>query len=274
MVPYMLCMALVELTTIAPHVRLLTLNEPATRNAISFDLTTELYATLDVLQKDNDCSVVVLTGADDAFCSGMNLDKMGIPPNCEGLPMSRIAIRSMQYISGVIPAMRAIPQPVIAAINGPAYGGGLCLSLGADIRVASETASFCFAGVHHGLTGAEMGISYLLPRAIGSSNASEILLTGRRYDAAAALRMGLVSEVHPSDALLQAAVDMAKEIDGWSTHGISMTKRVLWSSHECGSLAAAIDLEDRNQMLVRMTTKNFEESMAARAEGRKPHFED
>ena len=267
-------MPLVELSTAAPRVRILTLNEPETRNAISFDLTAELYQALEALHKDNDCSVVVLTGASGAFCSGMNLDKMGIPPNCEGLPMSRIAIRSMQYISGLIPAMRGIPQPIIAAINGAAYGGGLCLSLGADIRLASESTSFCFAGVHHGLTGAEMGISYLLPRAVGSSNASEILLTGRRYDASDALRMGLVSQVHSDDTLLDRAIDMAKEIDAWSTHGISMTKRVLWSSPECGSLAAAIDLEDRNQMLVRMTTKNFEESMAARAEGREPDFID
>ncbi|MBW2376855.1 MAG: enoyl-CoA hydratase/isomerase family protein [Deltaproteobacteria bacterium] len=267
-------MALVELSTAAPHIRLLTLNEPETRNAISFDLTAELYRALDALHKDNDCSVVVLTGASGAFCSGMNLDEMGIPPNCEGLPMSRIAIRSMQYISGLIPAMRGIPQPIIGAINGAAYGGGLCLSLGADIRLASESASFCFAGVHHGLTGAEMGISYLLPRAVGSSNASEILLTGRRYGADDALRMGLVSQVHPDDTLLDRAIEMAKEIDAWSTHGISMTKRVLWSSPECGSLAAAIDLEDRNQMLVRMTTKNFEESMAARSESRKPEFKD
>ena len=267
-------MALVELSTPAPHIRLVTLNEPETRNAISFKLTTELYAVLEVLQNDNDCSVVVLTGASGAFCSGMNLAEMGIPPNCKGLPMSRIAIRSMQYISGLIPAMRGIPQPIIGAIDGPAYGGGLCLALGADIRLASDSASFCFAGVHHGLTGAEMGVSYLLPRAVGSSNANEILLTGRRYDAQAALRMGLVSEVCSEGTVLESAIGMAKEIDGWSTHGISMTKRVLWSSPECGSLAAAIDLEDRNQMLVRMTTKNFEESMAARAEGRKPEFED
>ena len=267
-------MALVELTTVAPHIRLLTLNEPETRNAISFELTTELYGALEALHADNDCSVVVLTGAAGAFCSGMNLDRMGIPPNCKGLPMSRIAIRSMQYISGLIPAMRRIPQPIIAAINGAAYGGGLCLALGADIRLAGQSASFCFAGVHHGLTGAEMGISYLLPRAVGSSYANEILLTGRRYEAAAALKMGLVSELHDDAVLLDRAIDVAKEIDGWSTHGISMTKRVLWSSPECGSLAAAIDLEDRNQMLVRMTTKNFEESMAARAEGRKPEFDD
>lgn len=267
-------MALVELSSPSPQVRLLTLNEPETRNAISFKLTTELYAALEALHKDNDCSVVVLTGASGAFCSGMNLAEMGIPPNCEGLPMSRIAIRSMQYISGLIPAMRGIPQPIIGAINGAAYGGGLCLALGTDIRLANESASFCFAGVHHGLTGAEMGVSYLLPRAVGSSNASEILLTGRRYDAGDALRMGLVSAVHSDDSLLERALDMAKEIDAWSTHGISMTKRVLWSSPECGSLGAAIDLEDRNQMLVRMTTKNFEESMAARAEGRTPEFTD
>ena len=104
-------MALVEISIPAPHVRLLTLNEPETRNAISFNLTTVLYAALGQLQEDNDCSVVVLTGSGGAFCSGMNLDEMGIPPNCEGLPMSRIAIRSMQYISGLIPAMRGIPGP-------------------------------------------------------------------------------------------------------------------------------------------------------------------
>ena len=267
-------MALVQLTTIRPHIRLLTLNEPNTRNAISFELATELYGALEALYKDNDCSVVVMTGAGAGFCSGMNLDQMGMPPDCEGMPMSRIAIRSMQIISGLIPAMRNIPQPIVAAINGAAYGGGLALTLGTDIRLAGELASFCFAGVHHGLTGAEMGISYLLPRAVGSSNANEILLTGRRYDANDALRMGLVSQVHSDDTLLDRAVELAEEIEKWSTHGMSMTKRVLWSSPECGSLAAAIDLEDRNQMLVRMTTKNFEESMAAREEGRKPVFED
>ena len=128
-------MALVELTTPAPHIRVLTLNEPETRNAISFDLTTELYAALDALHKDNDCSVVVMTGAADAFCSGMNLAEMGIPPNCEGMPMSRIAIRSMQYISGIIPAMREIPQPIIGAINGSAFGGGLCLALGGAVWI-------------------------------------------------------------------------------------------------------------------------------------------
>jgi enoyl-CoA hydratase len=267
-------MPLVEVTRPKPHVCLVTLNEPGTLNAISFDLTTALYAVLDALRKDNDCSVVVLTGAGAGFCSGMNLEQMGLPPNSEGLPMSRIAIRSMQYISGLIPAMREIPQPIVAAINGPAYGGGLCLALGADIRLAGESATFCFAGVHHGLTGAEMGISYLLPRAVGSSYASEILLTGRRYDAGDASKMGLVSRVYPDGELLERALEMAAEIDALSTHGISMTKRVLWSSPECGSLTAAIDLEDRNQMLVRMTTKNFEESMLARREGRKPVFED
>ncbi len=267
-------MSLVEVSRPQPHVRLVTLNEPGTLNAISFDLTAALYEVLAELRKDNDCSVVVLTGAGAGFCSGMNLEQMGLPPHAEGLPMSRIAIRSMQYISGLIPAMREIPQPIIAAINGPAYGGGLCLALGADIRLAGESATFCFAGVHHGLTGAEMGISYLLPRAVGSSYAGEILLTGRRYGSGEASKMGLVSRVYPDGELLERALEMATEIDALSTHGISMTKRVLWSSPECGSLAAAIDLEDRNQMLVRMTTKNFEESMSARREGRKPIFED
>ena len=125
----------------------------------------------------------MLTGAGRGFCSGLDLHDRGIPPNTHDLGFSRLAMRSMSYMSDVVPAMRGIPQPIIAAINGPAYGGGMCLTLGADMRYAAESAVFCSAGIINGLTRSELGATYLLPRAIGTSNAAELLLTGRKIDA-------------------------------------------------------------------------------------------
>jgi enoyl-CoA hydratase len=188
--------------------------------------------------------------------------------------MSRIAIRAMEYMSDLVPALRALPQPVIAAVNGPAYGGGMCLPLGADIRIAGASARFRAAGITNGLTGTELGVSYLLPRLVGASRGFEWILSGREIDAAEAERGGLVSRVVPDDELLPAALALAEEMCGYSPHGIAMTKKVLWSNLEVGSLTAAVDLENRNQLLVRLTTQNLEEAIRARREKRKPHYLD
>jgi enoyl-CoA hydratase len=257
-----------------PQVSLITLDDPETLNSMSFGLVGALYEALTQVGEDNDTAVAVLTGAGRGFCSGLNLEDVGVPPGVEGMTLARIAIKSMEYMSDVVPAMRAIPQPIIAAVNGPAYGGGMCLPLGADIRIASESAMFRSAGVTNGLSGTELGVSYLLPRLIGASRANEMILSGRQIDAAEAERSGLVSRVVPDDELMDAALDLAEQISGWSTHGVAMTKKVLWSSLECGSLTAAIDLENRNQLLVRMLTKNLEEAIVARREKRKPVFRD
>jgi enoyl-CoA hydratase len=188
--------------------------------------------------------------------------------------MSRIAIRAMEYMSNLVPAMRAMPQPLIAAINGPAVGGGMCLSLGADIRLAAESAFFRAAGINNGLTAAELGVSYLLPRYVGASHAFEMLLSGRDIPAGEALQMGLVSRVVPDEDLLDASLDLAERICAYSPHGVAMTKRILWSNLEAGSLAAAIDFENRNQLLVRLTTQNLEEAIRARREKRRPVYRD
>ena len=119
---------------------------------------------------DNGCRVVVLTGAGRAFCSGLELEHAGLPPGTDDLGRHRLGMRAMEYMGGIVPALRALPQPVIAAIHGPAYGGGMCLSLGADIRLAGESAVFCGAGISNGLTGAELGVTWLLPRAVGTSD--------------------------------------------------------------------------------------------------------
>lgn len=257
-----------------PNVSRITLNDPDTLNSMSFELVSSLYDSIAEVAADNECSVAILTGSGRGFCSGLNLEYVGVPPGSEGLPLSRLAIRAMSYMSDLIPAMRAMPQPLIHAINGPAYGGGFCLTLGADIRIAAESALFNAAGINNGLAATELGVSFLLPRLIGASHSNEILLSGRRLDAREAERIGLVSRVVPDEKLADTALELAEQINGHSTHGVSMTKQVLWDALECGSLQSAIDLENRNQLLVRLTTENLEEAIRARRQKRKPEYKD
>jgi enoyl-CoA hydratase len=255
------------------HVSVCRLNKPERLNSMSFPLVQALYEALAEIAEDNDCWVVVLTGNGRGFCSGLDLHDRGVPPNSHDLSFSRLAMKSMSYMSDVVPAMRAIPQPIIAAINGPAYGGGMCLTLGADLRYASESAQFCSAGLINGLTSSELGATYLLPRAVGTSNAAELLLTGRKIDAPEALRIGLVSRVLPDDALLEYALGTAEEMCALSPFGVMMTKQTMWSNLEIASLHAAIDLENRNQLLAGYTG-NLDEAIAAFREKRKPVYKE
>ncbi len=257
-----------------PHVGVIRLNRPERMNALSFDTVVPLATAIAQVAADNDTWVVVLTGAGRGFCSGLDLEDHGMPPGCDNLPMSRIAIRAMETFADLVPALRAMPQPVIAAVNGPAYGGGLCLMLGADLRLASASARFCNAGIVNGLSGTELGISWLLPRLVGAAHAWDIILTGRELGAAEAERIGLVSRVYPDDALEAAALALAEQLCGFSPHGLAMTKTVLWANLETASLEAAIDLENRNQLLVRLTTQNLQEAISARREKRRPRYED
>ena len=267
-------MAYIEITKPRPHVSLITLNRPERMNALSFDTVKPLHDAILEVGADNDTFAVVLTGAGRGFCSGLDLEDQGIPPNIAGLPMSRIATRAMAVFSDLVPAMRNIPQPIIGAINGPAYGGGLCLAVACDIRFGAESATFCGAGIKNGLTGTELGISWILPRMIGAAHAFELILTGREVEARDAERIGLVSRVVPDAQLLDLALATAEQICAHSAHGVAMTKQVLWSNLETGSLHAAMDLEARNQLLVRLTTNNLDEAIRARKQGRKPNYTD
>jgi enoyl-CoA hydratase len=196
-------MAYVKLEKPRAHTSLITLDRPERMNAMSFELVGPLHDALREVAADNDTWVVVLTGTGKGFCAGLDLEDHGAPPGIDGLPASRIAIRAMHYFADLIPSMRRIPQPIIAAINGPAVGGGLCLAAGADIRIAAESALFRSGGINNGLTGTELGVSYLLPRLIGASRASELILSGRDVDAREAERMGLVSRVVPDEELVE-----------------------------------------------------------------------
>jgi enoyl-CoA hydratase len=257
-----------------PHVALITLNRPERMNSMAFDVMVPLKAALENVTYDNAVRVVVLTGAGSGFSSGADHKSAGEVPHVEGLTRPTYALRSMQILDDVILALRRMHQPVIAAINGAAIGGGLCLALAADIRIASTGAFFRAAGINNGLTASELGLSYLLPRAIGSSRAFEIMLTGRDIDAVEAERIGLVSRQVPAEQLLDTCYAMAERIAAFSRPGIELTKRTLWSGLDAASLEGHMQAEGLGQLFVRLLTTNFEEAVAARAENRPAVFTD
>ena len=257
-----------------PHVALVTLNRPERMNSMAFDVMLPLRDALAELTYDNDVRVVVLTGAGRGFSSGADHRSAGAVPHVRGLTRPTYALRSMELLDEVILAMRRLHQPIIAAVNGAAIGGGLCLALAADIRIAASDAYFRAAGINNGLTASELGLSYLLPRAIGSSRAFEIMLTGRDVDAAEAERIGLVSRQVHADDLLLTCYDMAERIASFSRPGTELTKRTLWTGLDAGTLEGHMQAEGLGQLYVRLLTANFEEAVAARAEHRRPVFTD
>jgi enoyl-CoA hydratase len=256
------------------HIALITLNRPERMNSMAFDLMVPLKAALANVSHDNAVRVVVLTGAGSGFSSGADHKSAGQVPHVEQLTRPSYALRSMEILDDVILALRRLHQPVIAAVNGAAIGGGLCLALAADIRIASHSAFFRAAGINNGLTASELGLSYLLPRAIGSSRAFEIMLTGRDVDADEAERIGLVSRQVPADQLLDTCYAMAERIAAFSRPGVELTKRTLWSGLDAANLEGHMQAEGLGQLFVRLLTTNFEEAVAARVEKRPPVFTD
>ncbi|MEY2459829.1 MAG: hypothetical protein QOG30_1659 [Acidimicrobiaceae bacterium] len=248
-----------------------TLNRPEKLNAMNVELITELHAAFAAIAADRECRAVVLTGAGRGFCSGLDLGGYGTVPGGEGRGQVGGGFSTQTHIASLIPQMRALPVPVIAAVNGPAAGGGLALALGSDIRVAGASARFNVAFVRIGLSGCDIGVSWLLPRLIGASRAWELMLTGRIIDAPEADHIGLVSRVVSDDALLDSALETAALIAANSPWGVRMTKEVAWSQLEIGSLQAGIDMENRTQILSSFTD-DAREAMTAFLEKRPADF--
>lgn len=241
---------------------------------MAFDVMVPLRDVLAQLTYDNTVRVVVLTGAGRGFSSGADHKSAGSIPHVAGLTRPSYGLRSMELLDDVILSMRRLHQPIIAAVNGAAIGGGLCLALAADIRVASTDAYFRAAGINNGLTASELGLSYLLPRAIGSSRAFEIMLTGRDVTADEAERIGLISRQVPHGELLPTCIEMAERIAAFSRPGVELTKRTLWTGLDASTLEGHMQAEGLGQLYVRLLTANFEEAVAARAEKRAPTFSD
>lgn len=243
----------------AAGVRLLTLDRPERLNAMSAELIVDLHRALDDVACDDECRVVIITGAGQGFCAGLDLKERPTsrPGAVDASPQSRLHVQ--QAIASLVPKLRGLRQPVIAAVNGPASGGGFALALAADVRIAAMSARFNAAFVRIGLSGCDIGVSWLLPRLIGASRSHELLLTGRLVDAAEADRIGLVSRVVPDDGLMEAALAVAAQITANSPMGVWMTKEVAWSQLEVGSLQAGIDLENRTQIMTTFTRDHHEQ---------------
>jgi len=257
-----------------PHITVITLNRPERMNAMAFDVMLPFKEQLEAVAHDNDTRAVIITGAGEGFCSGADQKTSGTIPHIEGLTPSVIAHRAGKLLDDIVLAIQEMPQPVIAAINGAAIGGGLCLAASCDIRVGTPEAYFRAAGINNGLTATELGLSYLLPRIIGAGRSNELMLTGRDMDAVEAERVGLLSVIVSRADLLATAMGYADQIAGLSRIGIELTKKMAQAGLEASSFRSHMRNEMTAQLYVRLTTKNWDESVAARAEGRKPVFLD
>jgi enoyl-CoA hydratase len=253
-------------------VTLLTLDRPDRLNAMNHELVADIHSALDAVALDRDCRVVVITGEGRGFCAGLDLKGSGTAPGGDEWGGPAAGLVAQQHIARLIPHLRSMRQPVIAAVNGPAAGGGLALALGCDIRIAAQSAGFNVAFVRIGLSGCDIGVSWLLPRLVGAARAFELMLTGRVIDAAEADRIGLVVRVVPDGEVVDAALETARLIAANSPLGVWMTKEVMWSALEIGSLHAGIDLENRTQILTTFSA-DMREAWTAFLEKRPPEYE-
>ncbi len=236
-------------------VRIVRLDRPDRLNAITFELVADLHDALDAVAADASCKVAVLTGAGRGFCAGLDLKDFGTPPEPGEHPHYPVGTTGQSFMSNLTQHIRATPQIVVAAVNGPAFGGGLSLSLACDLRVAARSATFCSAFIKTGLTGTDIGVTYLLPRLIGASRAFDLIVTGRTVDADAAERLGIVSQVFDDEGFLDAALGVADGIADYTGIGLRMTKEVMWANLDTPSMAACIALENRNQDIAGRTAE-------------------
>jgi enoyl-CoA hydratase len=246
-----------------------TLNRPDSLNAMSRTMMLELQHYFGALYTRHAVRVVVLRGAGRAFCAGLDLKETRAPG--EGGPVN--GLRVQRRVSEIVMRMRRAPQPIISLIHGAASGGGFALALASDIRIAGPRARMNAAFIRIGLTACDVGVSYFLPRLVGSSLASELMLTGDFIDAERALRTGLVSDLVPDDELEARAQRMIDMMLANSPVGVRLTKECLNMSVDAGSLEAAIAMEDRQQILCAQTA-DMREGISAFLGKRAPDYQD
>ena len=253
-------------------VTVVTLDDPERYNALSATMVTELKEAFADIREDRATRAVVLTGAGRGFCAGANLagdDELPARARDRG-PVGLVQMMQ-EHLAELMLAIHELPQPVVAAVHGAAVGGGLALALAADLRVASDDAFFASQFIRVGLSSCDVGTSYFLPRIVGATRAAELMLTGRRFTAAEADRMGMLNRLVSRDDLLVAANDLAAAVIDNSEYGVYMTKVGLWANLDASSLRAAIELENRTQVLGTFTG-NMTEAAQAFREKRDPQW--
>ena len=234
-------------------IAVLRLDRPQRLNALTDEMVTALARLLDELATDHTLRVLVITGEGRGFCAGFDLTLAAEAPMTDVLGEAAAWTARQEAFAGIVTKLRALRVPVIAAVNGPANGAGLGLALACEIRLASPAAAFNAAFVKVGMSSCDIGVSWLLPRCVGMSRAFEIMLTGRMVKADEAERIGLVSGVVPAEELVGRAIEVAESIAANDAFAVWMTKRGGWANVEAASLQAAIELENRTQILARTT---------------------
>lgn len=240
------------LQSLGDGVQVLRFNRPARLNALDDDTVHLVQELLNQVASDAECRVLILTGSGRGFCAGFDLSLAADAPGSE-FGETQAWMTRQENFSRLVTQLRDLRQPVIAAVNGPANGAGLGLALACDMRIAATSAAFNAAFIRVGMSSCDIGVSYLLPRCVGMTRAFEIMLTGRMIDAQEADRIGLVSRVVPDEDLLAQALALARQIAANSSFAVWMTKRGMWANIEASSLQAAIELENRTQILARTT---------------------
>jgi enoyl-CoA hydratase len=257
----------------APHVRRLTLNRPEQLNAMTAELCEALHVELRHLARERSVRAVIMTGAGRGFCAGLDLHGYGAAPGNDESDAPRDRLANQQHMSSAILELRSLPQPVIAAVNGPAAGFGLALALACDIRYAAAEAVFRVAFINIGVSNCDMGTSWLLPRLIGAARSHELMLTGRRFDADEALRIGLLADVVGADQLPARSLAAATQIASLAPWGVRLTKQGMWAALEMPSEQSAVEYEDRQQIMATFGQAP-PEAVAAFLEKRPAEFRD
>ncbi|MBK4738728.1 enoyl-CoA hydratase/isomerase family protein [Noviherbaspirillum pedocola] len=250
-----------------------TLDRPEQLNTLNHCMIDELLHYFGERTFDLDTRAIVLRGAGRAYCAGLDLaDSDGGDRAFEPSPGSpTIMLRLQRRISEIVMRMRRVPQPIVSLVHGPACGGGFALALASDVRIAGQSAKMNAAFIRIGLSACDIGVSYFLPRLVGVSVASELMLTGRFIRAERAERVGLVSEVCPDAELEQAGMRLVEEMLDTAPLGLRLTKDCLNHSVNAASLDAAIAMEDRNQVLCAQT-EDFREGVQAFMKKRAPSY--
>ncbi len=254
---------------------ILTLNRPERLNAIDHEMLRELRAFFDERHRDYGTRMIIVTGAGRGFCAGLDLKARA--DQGEWQPQTGPVQNSYTFqedIADLVVKMRRCPQPLIAAVNGPATGGGLSIAIACDMRIGTEVARFACSFLNLGLGGADVGSSYHLPKIVGAAHAADLLYSGRIIDALEAKEMGLITQILPPDRLISTALEIATAIvRKASPMGLRLTKEVLNETVTGISLENALKLENRNQILAGQTA-DAREAISAWHEKRDPQWQD
>ena len=262
---------LVVVTEPRDNVRRLTLNRPQSLNAVNSELVARLRHELGDAERDPDCRAIVITGSGRGFCSGLDLSGYGRLPATQGSGQVHTDLAIQRDVASVVQQVNRLRKPVIAAVNGPAAGFGLALACAADIRIASSTASFTTAFVRIGVTGCDLGVSWLLPRLIGAGRAHELILTARSVNAPEAHSIGLLADVVALEDLAARVDRTLDDLLRIAPLALDLTKQGMWLALGAPSLDQAIEMENRQQILIAQT-RDRQEGLQSFLERREPDY--